>query len=79
MLVIETFVVEMLVIGVGFIVSVIVKSYHYFERITFGTRQLYLISYMYTTHFIVVLQSTCTLQIICIQLPEKLYIICKIS
>ena len=38
MLVVETFVVEMLVIGVCFIVSAIVKSYHYFERIIFGTR-----------------------------------------
>jgi hypothetical protein len=36
--VVEMFVLEMLVIGACFIVSVIVKSYHYFERITFGTR-----------------------------------------
>jgi hypothetical protein len=38
MLVVETFVVAMLVIGVCFIVSVIVKSYRYFERITFGSK-----------------------------------------
>jgi hypothetical protein len=38
----------------------------------------YLVQYLYTTYLMIVPQDTRTLQIICIQLPKTLYIICNI-